>query len=333
MSARPIFVMGCPRSGTTMLQLMLHAHPRIAIPPETRFVLSGYGIRGRFGDLRNPDSRRALADWIFTDETKVADLGLDRNAVTEEIVAGPPSLGSAMGTVFRAYAHRFGKPRWGDKRPSYIHNVDVIRRLFPDAQIVTITRDGRDCVASLLEMPWHRDGIHKAISAWARAVDGARRAERLLGPGSYFPLRYESLVQDPETELRRLCAFLGEDFDSAMTRPDEVAAVAVPERKKWHVRTHAAVGDDRVGTWRDRLEPWQIALCEDALGDRLAAQGYALSGIGTAPPAQRVRYATVAARHRIGAVRRHASNAYHRVRPDTQLAIFPVPPRSPSDQA
>ncbi|WP_307244134.1 sulfotransferase family protein [Catenuloplanes indicus] len=311
--------MGCPRSGTTMLQLMLHAHPRIAIPPETRFVLSGYGLRHRFGDLRKPERRRALADWIFTAETKVADLGLDRDEVTARIVAGPPTLGSAMGAVFQAYGRRFGKPRWGDKRPSYIHNVDVVLRLFPDAQIVTITRDGRDCVASLLEMPWHRDGIHKAISAWARSVDSARRAERTLAPDSYFALRYESLVQSPDTELRRLCAFLGEDFDDAMTRPDQVASVAVPERKKWHVRTHAEVGDDRVGTWRERLEPWQIALCEDALGDRLAAQGYALSGIGTAPPAQRVRYATVAVRHRLGAVRRHASNAYHRVRPDAQL--------------
>ncbi|MDR7273376.1 hypothetical protein J2S41_000154 [Catenuloplanes atrovinosus] len=311
-----------------MLQLMLHAHPRIAIPPETRFVLSGYARRHRFGDLRRPDNRRALAEWILHDEeTQVADLGLDADEVTAQIVAGPPTLGSAMGTVFRAYARRFGKPRWGDKRPSYIHNVDIVLRLFPDAQIITITRDGRDCVASLLEMPWHRDGIHRAISAWARAVDGARRAERMLAPDSYFPLRYESLVQNPEGELRRLCAFLGEDFDPAMTRPDRVASVAVPERKKWHVRTHAEVGDDRVGTWRDRLRPWQIALCEDALGDRLAAQGYALSGIGTAPPAQRVRYATVAARHRLGAVRRHAANAYHRVRPDTQLPAQLIPPR------
>ena len=65
-----------------MLQLMLHAHPRIAIPPETRFVLTGYGVRHRFGDLRKPERRRALADWIFTEETKVADLGLDRDEVT-----------------------------------------------------------------------------------------------------------------------------------------------------------------------------------------------------------------------------------------------------------
>lgn len=151
---RPIFVVGCPRSGTTLLQLMLHAHPRIAIPPETRFLLEAYRDRHRFGDLRRPANRRALAHFIVNrPQTRFFDLGLDPQAMISEIVASPPTLGSAIGAVFRSYSERFGKPRWGDKRPAYVNNLDVIRRLFPDAQIIHIVRDGRDCVASLQEMP------------------------------------------------------------------------------------------------------------------------------------------------------------------------------------
>ncbi|WP_449066856.1 sulfotransferase, partial [Planomonospora algeriensis] len=73
--------------------------------------------------------------------------GLDAAEVTREIVDGPGTLGSALGIVLRAYAARFGKPRWGDKRPSYFKSVDVLLRLFPDAQFVHLIRDGRDCVA------------------------------------------------------------------------------------------------------------------------------------------------------------------------------------------
>jgi hypothetical protein len=125
-SDRPIFVMGCPRSGTTMLQLMLHSHPRIAIPPETRFVVTAYERRRDFGDLEYPANRRALAQWIVgRAETKFLDLGLDPEPITEEIMGGPPALGAALGTVFQAYARRFGKPRWGDKRPSYIQHLDA----------------------------------------------------------------------------------------------------------------------------------------------------------------------------------------------------------------
>jgi hypothetical protein len=86
--------------------------------------------------------------------------------------------------VFQRYAARFDKPRWGDKRPAYIQNLDVILRLFPDAQIVNIVRDGRDCVASLKEMSWHRQDLYATIAAWARAVDEARRAARRLTPAS-----------------------------------------------------------------------------------------------------------------------------------------------------
>ena len=104
---RPIIVVGCPRSGTTMLQLMLHAHPRIAIPPENRFVLPAYHQRAEFGDLSDPARRRALGQWIVG-HGRFDDFGLDRDRLVEEIVAAPGTLGSVLGTVLRAYAARFG---------------------------------------------------------------------------------------------------------------------------------------------------------------------------------------------------------------------------------
>src|SRR5258708_24668045 len=112
---RPIFILGCPRSGTTLLQLMLHAHPRIAIPPETRFVLTSYEARNTFGDLRGEPNRRALANSIVGERhTLFYDLDLDADEVVAEIMAGPPPLRSAIGTVFRAHARGLGQPPLGD---------------------------------------------------------------------------------------------------------------------------------------------------------------------------------------------------------------------------
>ena len=304
---RPIFVLGCPRSGTTLLQLMLHAHPRIAIPPETRFLLTCYAARNTFGDLRAEASRRALAAAIVGKrQTLFFDLGLDAGEITEEIVCGPPTLGSAIGTVFRAYARRFGKPRWGDKRPGYYDYIPALRRLFPHAQIVHLIRDGRDCVASLLEMPWFRQDIYAAIATWVEAVDRGRRAARQLPAGTYAELRYEQLTAHPAAELARLCEFLGEDYDPAMNEPHKVAGVAVPERAAaaWHAGTHRRVSTGRAGTWRDRLEPWQIGLCEQVMGGRLRALGYELSGSHRAQPAHLARYARTAALRRGAAVKR-----------------------------
>src|SRR3712207_9118279 len=114
-----------------MLQLMLHAHPRIAIPPENRFVLPAYQRRAEFGDLSEAGNRRRLGEWI-TAHRGFGDFGLDAAGVVDEIVAAPGTLGSAIGTVLRAYAAKFGKPRWGDKRPAYLRHLDVILKLFPD---------------------------------------------------------------------------------------------------------------------------------------------------------------------------------------------------------
>ena len=329
---RPIIVVGCPRSGTTMLQLMLHSHPRIAIPAETRFVLSAYQQRRAFGDLRRPERRRALARWIVDrEQTRFGDLGLDAEETVERITAAPPTLGSALGTVFQGYAARFNKPRWGDKRPAYLQNLDMILRLFPDAQIVNIVRDGRDCVASLKEMSWHRQNIYATVAAWARAVDDGRRAAHRLDGTQYHQLRYEDLVADPHGELAKLCAFLGELYDPAMANPSSAARVAVPVDKTWHERTRSDVTTQRVRSWEQRLTSDEIALCEAAFGGRLRDCGYDLSGAPAPPPAELLRYHRTAARHRLAPVKRKLERAVVRLRPELPVAAAltghaPMPP-------
>ncbi|MFI7596932.1 sulfotransferase family protein [Actinoplanes sp. NPDC049681] len=322
---RPIIVVGCPRSGTTMLQLMLHAHPRIAIPPETRFVLAAYRERREFGDLRLPENRRALARRIVDRvETRFCDLGLDPEETVERIVAAEGTLGSVLGAIFQGYAARFGKPRWGDKRPAYLHNIDILLRLFPDAQFINIVRDGRDCVASLKEMSWHRKDIYATVAAWERAVDDARRAARRLDGSQWYELRYEDLVADPGSELTQLCAYLGEDYHAAMAEPSAVAQVAVPSFKTWHARTHKPVTTQRVQSWQTRLTAEEIALCEAALGSRLVANGYELSGAGRPAPAQLIRYGWTAVPQRFYPARRGISKAASRLRRDADIAHLPA---------
>ncbi|WP_248965902.1 sulfotransferase family protein [Sphaerisporangium perillae] len=340
---RPIFVIGCPRSGTTMLQLMLHSHGRIAVPPETRFLTSAYFHRRLHGDMRDADNRRKLAEWIATDKTtKFRELGIERTAYVRRAVEGPGSLGSVTGEAFRAYAERFGKPRWGDKRPSYIKHVDVLLRLFPDAQFVHLIRDGRDCVASLKEMPWYTLDVFHAIATWAESVDlGWSHAERLPA-GTYYELRYEDLTADPESELSRLCGFLGEEFDPAMCEPRYMATTAVPARKVWHSNTHKDVTRARVGSWATRLAPWEIALCEQVLGSRLKSQGYELTGSPRASLEHLLAYHRTVARRRLSRLDQLARDQVNRLREpgplpamltSGQLSLARIPqPRTPSDQ-
>lgn len=308
-----------------MLQLMLHAHPRIAIPPETRFLLPAYWQRREFGDLDRVANRERLARWIVDrPQTRFADLGLDGAETVRRIRAAPGTLGSVLATILRAYAERFDKPRWGDKRPAYLQNLDVVRRLFPDAQIINVVRDGRDCVASLKEMSWHRQDIYATVAAWARAVDDARRAARRLDATQWHEVRYEELVADPRATLSTVCTFLGEDYDPTMASPSTVARVAVPSFKTWHQRTHDPVTTQRVGSWQSRLSAVEVALCEAALGSRLQACGYALSAASRPARRELWRYTWSVAPHRLAPVKRALTRASARMWPEPEVAYRPA---------
>jgi hypothetical protein len=324
MTDRPVFLVGFPRSGTTLLRLMLHSHPRIAMPHETGFLPEAYLERKRFGDLTQEANRRRLARFIV--ERKASRfhlLGLDPAVVTERIVSAPPTLGSALAAVYSAYAERFGKPRWGDKRPSLVRWIDVVLRLFPDAQIINIVRDGRDPIASLLDMPWNTKDMYYWVAHWCAAVDAAARAQKRLPADSYCQVRYEDLVASPEAELRRLCDYLGETYDPAMTEPNRLAETIVPRSKSWHQRTRDPVTTTRIGTWAQRLEPWQIQVCEAAMGERLRSLGYELSGAGRPAVTHRIRYERVAMRQRLSPVKRAMMDTVDRLRPSPPVAVRP----------
>ncbi|MGH3096748.1 MAG: sulfotransferase, partial [Streptosporangiales bacterium] len=279
---RPIFVLGCPRSGTTLLGLMLQAHPKIAIPPESRFLMPVYFRRHRFGSLEHAPSRRRLAQAIIK-TPKFRDLGLDPEQLTEDIVANAGTVGAAFGLVFRSYADRFDKERWGDKRPGYHNYLWAIERLFPDAQYIHLVRDGRDCVASLKQMWWWQKSTHESVRAWMRATENVAAARQRMPAGSVHELRYEDLVTEPEKQLREMCDFLGEPFDERMLNPSSVADQVVPDYKTWHVNTHSAISTSAVGKFAERLEPWELRLCETVMADSLRSYGYGLTGADKAP--------------------------------------------------
>jgi hypothetical protein len=331
--ARPFFVVGCPRSGTTLVQLMLHAHPRLAVPPETRFLVRAYRARARFGDLRRASRRRRLARWVMR-RPQSADLGLDPDEVVAAVEAAPPTLGSALGAVFGLYAARQGKPRWGDKRPGHWRDLDVLLRLFPDAQLVHVVRDGRACVASLKAMPWWAGGVPAATAVWLQSHRRWRRDTRGLPADRVHTVRYEELVADPEPVLRRLCAFLGEEFDPAMTAPQEVAAATLPSYKTWHARTTGAVDTAAVEAWRDALTPEELGLVELVAGRRLAALGYRRSAEGRRPSPRAVAAVAREYADRAWLIRRaRVTDAWRRRRERRPLAALSPSARTPSAES
>jgi hypothetical protein len=209
----PFFIVGCPRSGTTLLRLMLDRHPRLCVPPETEWIV-GLAPDPPERTLGHNEMRSALdgilahpkfGAWLVEPEEV-------RRAVRE---LEPGSYAALVDAVFGVYMSREGKARWGDKTPDYVRHIPLLSRLFPAAPFLHLIRDGREVAASLGDQPWWPGSAADGARWWVECVEAGRSAEPELGL-RYCELRLEDLVKNPDRALRRVCAALGEEFVRAV---------------------------------------------------------------------------------------------------------------------
>lgn len=268
---RPVFIVGAQRSGTTMLRLMLNAHPRFAVPFESDFLapLARGLVPATFA---TPDAARAALDALAEEKfTRKAGLVEDKAALLNRPIHTYAEL---LDAVFGEHARTRGKPCWGIKTPGYATRIDEIHQLFPGARLVHIVRDGRDVALSNRRISWGTSHTPIIAHDWRWQVLTGRKCGRMLG-GNYFELRYEDLVRDSERTLRRLCEFLNEPFDPAMLRYHESAANEMPQDSlQWHQNSISAPRAEKVFEWRSALPVADQVLFQEIAGDALDAFGY-----------------------------------------------------------
>ena len=283
---RPVFVIGCPRSGTTLLTLMLSSHSRIAFPPETRFLLPVFRQHREFGDLREKRNRRRLARRVVRRKgTKFAHLGLDRTRVIKAIVNGPPTLGSALACRSGCTPPTAARPAGATSGPATSGTSRCSGRCSRTPRSCTSCATRATASARWPGCRGGRTAPRGALATWVHAVDCAAAARRQLPPDAFYELRYEDLVADPRAALTELCAFLGEDFEEAMLDHREVAAeLPQRQRERWHQETQGAVWSRRVGTYSGVLTPAEVALVESAAGSRMRAAGLRPPGLRAGAP-------------------------------------------------
>lgn len=271
------FVISTGRCGSTLLQAMLSAHPRLYIPPELRYF-GRHDPKSFFTDpLPDSEVERYLA--MSAMDPWWQDMGLDRGAFEAAVRRDVRSSRDIYLWVLGHIGERRGnrKPRFGDKTPYYALHCDRIDELFPRAQFIHVYRDPRDVAASYLEQYWCSKGTALGCARYIKRVhDHAQRLAAKVGPARFCTVKYEALVDDPERELSRVSAFLGEDYDPAMLRYEEHAASGYLEVEEvWKGMTRQQLTPSRIGRYASRLTPRQIWTMEHALGPLFAQLGYA----------------------------------------------------------
>ena len=283
------FVVGMNRSGTTLLRMMLDAHPQLTIPPETHFVPDLVKV-AREGAA----SPEALLKVIVA-QREWGDFGLTEDELLDRFRAiGSPDAGDAIRAFFEAYAERVGKPRWGDKTPRYVTRMRLIADALPEAHFVHVIRDGRDVALSVRDRTVKDYTVERVAQRWKEKVSKARRDAPLLK--HYVELRYEDLVLDPEGSLRKISEFVDLPYDDAMLRYHEQAErrlqemarelpeqggktrLSVERRMATHARTTEPPDPERVTRWRNEMSADDQAAFEGVAGALLVELGYEVGG-------------------------------------------------------
>jgi hypothetical protein len=272
-------VVGVSRSGTTLLRLMLDAHPQLAVPAESRFLPELIERIAAGAD-------RAAAAGFVTGSERWDDFGLDAEAFRARVEALPEfGAGQVARAFFGLYAEGQGKPRWGDKSPPYVVSMPAIHGALPEARFVHLIRDGRDVAASLMARDWGARRPRRIARRWTSEVQAGRQAAATLGPALCLEVRYERLVEDPEGVLRDICSHVELDYDPAMLAYHERAdqrlaelgdleARTAAERATQFERVHSPLSGERIGAWRRELGAADRAAFEAVAGELLVELGY-----------------------------------------------------------
>jgi hypothetical protein len=302
------FVVGCGRSGTTVLRTILDAHPDLAITHEARFVAGFARHRPRYERPEGFAVDRFIDDILVRDRVRLS-LDADRDGL-ESALAGDGSpvtdYPDAVRRVYAWYATRRGKVRYGDKMPNYVLHIPLLASMFPESRFVHIIRDGRDVALSTKALAGHDDHAVSLGMMWRSRVSAGLEAGRELGPTHYHEVRYEALIASPEEEVTGVCRFLGLEYDPSMLRFFE-RRDDLPVKLQSNPRHTRLAEPVSPGTrsWRTDMAPGDLAQFEAVAGDLLDELGY---GRAAPAPSPAVRLRAVA-----GIARWHAQRARARL--------------------
>ena len=277
---RPIFIIGYERSGTTLLMAMLGCHPRIAMPEVGWLFPRIYPWRHTYGDLSVESNFRALAsDMLFGLNQPLWGMRMNPLTAVDEIISLAPerSFAGIYAAMHQRYAKESGsKPRWGQKTPNNLYFVPQILDNFPNAQFIFITRDGRDAGATSIESAFGAGNIYGAAYTWNAANVFVKPFRKSLSSSTWFDVRYEELVREPEKVLKRVCDFLGEQYSPELLEFHKTPTSVARGKQRDHAPLGHAVSDKYVGIYKQLLSTRDQQIYAAVAGKMHREAGYDL---------------------------------------------------------
>ncbi len=283
MRESPIFIVGTPRSGTTLTARILDRHPRVMMPGENHFFEDIYARRKELGDPVEPAARERIVqrlETIYGRYNQLEDQARIDRLSAEGRLSGLRSEDSYKGMLDRFMAIQLeeqGKARWGNNAPKDLFHIEEILSFYPDARILVCVRDVRDFLLSYKNR-WkvtteaHKERLkrlyHPLLTSllWKASMKRIPRLEQRVAAGNLMLIRYEELVTDTERIVRDICEVIGETYSPEMLDVQTHNSSDGTPRK--------GIFSSSIGKWREGLPPEDAAIAQWIAREELAYLGY-----------------------------------------------------------
>ena len=283
------FIMGRPRSGTTLLRTLFDAHPNVKIPPEFPILLPLYQ---KFKNVKDWDEKTILSfvDEIFNSPAfhnrNIGNLKIDRDTYTSILMAlahkgcTQDFLKSLNFSSFSLFPKK--EITWiGDKNPIYSIYLKRFLKIFPEARFICIVRDYRDNFISmkgLSDLNLEADILSLQVTRW-RWVAKSFLKNKEKFPERFYIIRYEDLVQKQEDIFRELCKFLDIPYDPLVfdffTKKDEFRKLySADVLEKYHKNLLKPINTGRMGLWKNAMDESQVRIADQIAGKYADLLGY-----------------------------------------------------------
>lgn len=277
-AAQLFLIVGCGRSGTSLLRSMLASAPGVCIPNELGFVgtLVRRAPKRALRSLQNGDVD-GLLDYVFS-SWRIRESGVEREQVAHLLRSSRVlTWNDVYLAVLAVYRDARGALRIGEKSPANVYVLPALAHDFPEARFIHVVRDPRAVVASLKRAPFASNRAGALVQRWVRAMRSHEWGVGHLSRERYLTISYETLVSaDVARVLHRCCDFLEVPYSTDMLQFHERLELGFADRQRAHMQsTLLPVFSDSTERWRQELSPKEIALVQHAAGTWMDDLGYA----------------------------------------------------------
>lgn len=276
------FILGNPRSGTTLLRLMLNTHSLIGVPPESGFLQWWFSKYKNWEESNSGNSKQILAFLNdLMSSKKIEDWNLNKDLLLEYIIAQKPkNYSQLIDCVYFTYCYK--KEIIGDKNNYYIHHLDTLETVYPHAKYIHLIRDGRDVACSYKEIkkinqtlkyiPKVSDNIEEIASEWNKNINNI---EQFINTKLSITIKYEDLISTPKETLSDVCNFLGVDFEERMLSYHKTDNNNEPKSTiEWKKKTLEKVDSSNKGKYSQILSNKEIEIFNQIAAKNLAKFQY-----------------------------------------------------------